>query len=148
MSHQAPGPDPAPSAHESRPPAPEHSAKPDSPTQLTKPSMRYVARTTLRKFSSDGCTDLAAALTYYAVLALFPAAIALMSLIGLIGQGPKTVDTVLDLLSDVGASSVADTIKPTLQSLANSPGAGIALILGLAGALWSASGYVARSRGR
>ena len=52
----------------------------------------------------DQCTDLAAALTYYAVLALFPAAIALLSLVGLVGQGPKTVDTLLQILRDVGAS--------------------------------------------
>ncbi|MGH3999142.1 MAG: YihY/virulence factor BrkB family protein, partial [Pseudonocardiaceae bacterium] len=102
----------------------------------------YVARKTVREFSADECTDLAAALTYYAVLALFPAAIALMSLVGIVGQGPKTVDTLLGILSDVGAASVGDTLKPTLETLSQAPGAGIALILGLAGALWSASGYV------
>ena len=46
---------------------------PDSPTDLTKPSWKYVLRKTAREFSKDQCTDLAAALTYYAVLALFPA---------------------------------------------------------------------------
>jgi membrane protein len=101
-----------------------------------------VARKTLREFSKDECTDLAAALTYYAVLALFPAAIALMSLVGLFGQGPKSVDTLLTVLSDVGGSSVADTLRPQLETLANTQGAGLALVLGLAGALWSASGYV------
>ena len=121
---------------------PEDSRKPDSPAELTKPSKLYVARKTLREFSTDECTDLAAALTYYAVLAIFPAAIALLSLIGVFGQGPKTVDTVLGILSDVGGSSIADTLRPTLQELAKAPGAGIALIVGLLGALWSASGYV------
>src|SRR5919107_998286 len=55
--------------------------EPDSPTELSKPSLMYVLRKTAREFSKDQCTDLAAALTYYAVLALFPAAIALVSLI-------------------------------------------------------------------
>src|SRR5690606_30559190 len=56
---------------------------PDSPTDLTKPAWGYVVRKTVREFSDDQCTDLAAALTYYAVLALFPASIAILSLVGL-----------------------------------------------------------------
>jgi len=115
---------------------------PASPMKLSKRSWFYVARKTLREFSKDECTDLAAALTYYAVLAMFPAAIALLSLVGLVVQGRSTVDTLLQILSDVGASSVAHTLEPTLVSLSNSPGAGLALLLGLAGAVWSASGYV------
>ena len=123
-------------------PDPDAPQKPDSPGDLTKPSWRYVARRTLREFSKDQCTDLAAALTYYAVLALFPAAIALLSIVGLVSDGPKTVDTLLQILRDVGASSAADTLEPTLTELSNTPGAGLALIIGLAAALWSASGYV------
>ena len=53
---------------------------------LTKASWRYVVRKTAREWSADQCTDLAAALTYYSVLALFPAAIAILSLVGLVGQ--------------------------------------------------------------
>ena len=72
----------------------------------------------------DECTDLAAALTYYSVLALFPAAIALLSLVGLVGQQQQTVDTLLQILRDIGASSAADTLEPTLTQLAASQGAG------------------------
>jgi membrane protein len=96
----------------------------------------------VREFSKDQCTDVAAALTYYSVLALFPAAIALLSLVGLVGQGPKTVDTLLQILSDIGAGSAADTLEPTLTELSHTPSAGLAFVLGLAAALWSASGYV------
>ena len=96
------------------PPDPDAPGKPDSPGDLTKPSWLYVLRKTVREFSKDQCTDLAAALTYYSILALFPAAIALLSLVGLVGQGPKTVDTLLQILSDVGATSAADTLEPTL----------------------------------
>lgn len=123
-------------------PGPEDSAKPDSPGDIKRPSWIYVARRTMREFSKDECTDLAAALTYYSVLALFPAVIAMLSLIGLVGSGPKTVETLLGILSDVGGSSVAATIKSPLMELANTPGAGLALVIGLASALWSASGYV------
>ncbi|CAM3917781.1 YihY/virulence factor BrkB family protein [Janibacter anophelis] len=125
-------------------PAPhsEDSRAPDGPTDLEKPTLRHVLRRTAREFSADECTDLAAALTYYAVLALFPAFIALVSLVGLVGQGPQTVDTVLGVLRDTAGASVTDTLEPVLTSLAQGTGAGLALVLGLAGALWSASGYV------
>ncbi|HSU03424.1 MAG TPA: YihY/virulence factor BrkB family protein [Nocardioides sp.] len=121
---------------------PEHPAKPDSPGDLTKPSWTYVARKTLREFSDDQCTDLAAALTYYAVLSLFPAALAMLSLVGLVGQGPDTVTALLDVLRNVGAGGAADTLEPTLVELSKSSAAGLGLVLGLAAALWSASGYV------
>ncbi len=123
-------------------PHPEREEKPDSPDDMTATSWKFVARKTLREFSKDQCTDLAAALTYYAVLAIFPAAIALLSLVGLVGQGQQTVDTLTQILRDVAGSSVADTLEPTLQSLSGASGAGIALIIGFAAALWSASGYV------
>ncbi|TPG13431.1 YihY/virulence factor BrkB family protein [Pedococcus bigeumensis] len=118
-------------------------AVPDSPTEVTRESWQYIARKTLREFSKDQCTDLAAALTYYAVLALFPALIALLSLVGLFGQGQQTVDTLLGILRDVGAGSAADTLGPTLKTMADRDGAaGIAFVVGLATALWSASGYI------
>ena len=70
--------------------APVDAGKAESPTKLTKPSWKYIARKTLREFGDDQCTDLAAALTYYAVLALFPALLAVVSLLGLFGQAGKT----------------------------------------------------------
>ena len=78
--------------------------KPDSPGDLTKPSWTYVVRKTWREFSDDQCTDLAAALTYDAVLALCPAALSMLSLVGLVGQGPDTVDALLKVLRSVGSS--------------------------------------------
>src|SRR3954453_24037110 len=117
--------------------------EPDSPTELDKPSIKYVLRKTAREFSKDQCTDLAAALTYYAVLAMFPAAIALLSLVGLVGQGPQTVKTLMGILDQMGAGSATKTLGPTLTSLANAPqAAGFAFVIGLLTALWSASGYV------
>ena len=62
---------------------------PKSPADLTKQSWMHVGRKTIREFTKDECTDLAAALTYYSVLALFPAVIALLSLVGLFGQGSR-----------------------------------------------------------
>ena len=123
-------------------PAPDAEVKPDSPDDLTARSWKYVLRKTAREFGKDQCTDNAAALTYYAVLALFPGLIALLSLVGLVGQGDQAARTVLEVLRDTGVGSVADTLEPTLLELSSGPGAGLALATGLAAALWSASGYV------
>ena len=120
-------------------------AEPEDPRarSMTRATWRYAAKRTIQEFSDDHCTDLAAALTYYSVLAIFPAAIALLSLLGLIGQGRPTVDAVLTIVTDVGGSSIADTIRPVLTSVSESPGAGATFALGVVLALWSASGYVA-----
>ena len=123
-------------------PDPESSGKPDAPTDLDKRSWMYVARKTLREFSDDQCTDQAAALTYYAVLAVFPALLALFSLLGVVGQAPKAVSTITDIMKPLVSAETLNTFTPVLENLARSQGAGLALIIGLAGALWSASGYV------
>ena len=72
--------------------------KVDDPTDLDRHSWLYVLRRTGREFSADQCTDLAAALTYYAVLALFPAAIALTSVLGARGAGHRGRRQVLEIL--------------------------------------------------
>jgi membrane protein len=125
-----------------RAPDPEDPRKPDSPTDLTKPSAFYVLRKTGREFQHDQCTDLAAALTYYAVLSLFPAMLVMVSLLGVFGQGRRTTDAVLDVASDLAPASAVDTLRPTIQQLVESPSAGFALVVGTLTALWSASGYV------
>ncbi len=122
-------------------PPPDDPGKPDGPTDLEKPSWKYVLRKTVREFSDDQCTDLAAALTYYAVLALFPALLAMVSLLGIVGQQDKT-DALIGVLSDVGAGAAAETIRAPLQELTQSSAAGLGLVIGIVGALWSASGYV------
>jgi membrane protein len=63
-------------------PAPDDDRKPDTPAKVTKSSWKYVFKRTLSEFSTDQCTDIAASLTYYAVLSLFPMLIALVSLLG------------------------------------------------------------------
>jgi len=123
-------------------PDPDDPRKPDAPTELNKQSWKYVGRKTLREFSEDQCTDQAAALTYYGVLAIFPALLALLSLLGVIGQAQKAVDTVIEVLGPLVSQETLDTVTPVLQNLASNQSAGFTLFLGLAGALWSASGYV------
>src|SRR6185312_9241893 len=116
--------------------------KPDLPTDHTKPSRFFALRNTLREFQDDQCTDLAAALTYYAVLSLFPALLVMISLLGVFGQGGRTTDAVLDIVADLLPASAVDTLRPTIQQLVAAPSAGLALVIGVLTALWSASGYV------
>jgi membrane protein len=101
-----------------------------------------VLRKTVREFGTDQCTDLAAALTYYAVLSLFPALMVIVSLLGVFGQGQRTTDAVLQIIDDLGPSSAVDALRGPIQQLVESPSAGFALVVGIGGALWSASGYV------
>jgi membrane protein len=123
-------------------PEPDDTRKADSPFDLTKPSFMYTLKKTLREFGSDQCTDLAASLTYYTVLALFPGLLAVVSILGLVGQGQNTVDTLLDLVKNAGSQQVADLLKGPIDGLVRSPAAPVTFVVGLVGALWSASGYV------
>lgn len=124
------------------PPDPDDPRKPESPTDLTRPSLMYAMRKAIREFQDDECTDLAAALTYYAVLSVFPALVVMVSLLGVFGQGRRTVEALLDIAAGVAPASALDTLRPTVQQLVDSPTAGFALVTGIVGALWSASGYV------
>ncbi len=123
-------------------PDPDDDRKPESPAQIEKRTWLYVARKVWREFVDDQCTDLAAALTYYGVLAIFPAAIALTAVLGLVADPQRAVQTVLDTLEPLVSEDTLGTIERPLLELAGSQSAGLALVLGLVGALWSASGYV------
>jgi membrane protein len=123
-------------------PDPNDTRKPDGPTDVDKPSWKYILKKTLREFSKDQCPDLAAALTYYGVLSLFPAILALVSLIGLFGDPQKTTDALLQIVQGFVPAETVDTVGGVVSDLANAPAAGLTLVLGLATALWSASGYV------
>ncbi|MCV7290248.1 YihY/virulence factor BrkB family protein [Mycolicibacterium wolinskyi] len=123
-------------------PHPDDPRKPDSPDDLTKASWWYVLRKTAREFSADQCTDLAAALTYYAVLSLFPALLVMVSLLGVFGQGQRTTDAMLEAAGDVVPASALDLLRQPIEQVVESPSAGVTLLVGVLGALWSASGYV------
>ena len=123
-------------------PDPNDTRKPDSPTDVDKPSWKYIFKKTLREFSKDQCPDLAAALTYYGVLSLFPAILALVSLIGLFGDPEKTTTALLEIVRGFAPAETVNTVSGTVEELANAPAAGFTLVIGLATALWSASGYV------
>jgi membrane protein len=129
-------------------------AGPDSPTKpvrrdyrptgtYDKPTTFGVLRRTVTEFSEDNLTDWAAALTYYGLLALFPAVIALVSLVGLFADPQTTAQKITEIVTQIGPSSGAQTYAGPIKSItSNQSAAGILFVVGLLGALWSASGYV------
>jgi membrane protein len=98
---------------------------------------------TATEFSEDNLTTWAAALTYYGVLALFPALIVLVSILGLVGDPKSTTDTLTEVVTKIGPQSAADTFSGPIEQITESrSNAGLALLLGTLVALWSASAYV------
>lgn len=145
-SHPDPARADAPPAEEPTPYAPEADVAGEtefvSEETYRKRSVFYVLRKTGREFLDDQCTDLAAALTYYSVLAIFPATLALLSLLGVFNQSGKALATVLDVLRPLVSPSTLQNIQGPLERLTTSQAAGWTFLIGLLGALWSASGYV------
>lgn len=127
---------------------PDSAEKPSSPAQITKPSWSYVLRRTFHEFRRDECTDSAAVMTFFAVLSIFPGLLAVVSLLGVVGQAEATTATLLRLLRESGSPEGAvGVLEGPIGELTESPSAGLALLTGLVGALWTASAYV-RAFGR
>lgn len=117
-------------------------AAPDSPTELPKRSWKALLRRVLSEFKDDELTDRAAALTYYGILSLFPALLVLVSLLGIAGQ--SATQEVLDNIQKLAPGSARDIISDAVKQLQAKAGLGSVLaVVGLLGAVWSASGYVA-----
>src|SRR5688572_31620279 len=96
-----------------------------------KPTTGGTIKRTLKEFSEDNLTDWAAALTYYGVLALFPALIALLSIIGLLTDPKTPTDAMTQIVTQLGPASAAETFKEPIANITSSNGkAGIMLIVG------------------
>jgi membrane protein len=115
---------------------------PDGPTDLERPSWMALVKRTFKGFKKDNLSDWAAALTYYAVLSVFPMLAALVAILGFVG--PSATQPLIDNLSTVAPGPAKQIITSAITNIQkNQAGAGIAAIIALVLALWSASGYVA-----
>jgi membrane protein len=113
-----------------------------SPTDLSKRSWKEALKRTVKEFKSDNLTDWAASLTYYGVLAIFPALLALVSILGLLGT--SSIQPLIDNVAGLAPGAARDILTSMLEQLKrNQGGATLALIIGIVVALWSASGYIA-----
>ncbi len=114
---------------------------PDQPTELGGGSWWGALKRTIKEFQDDNVTDWAAALTYYGVLSLFPALLVLVSTLGLVGQ--SATDPLLDNVGKFAPGAATDIVTAAIENIQKNQGAaGVLFFVGLAGALWAASGYI------
>jgi membrane protein len=112
-----------------------------APTRLPRRSWFSVVKRSFAEFQEDNITDWAAALTYYGILSIFPALIAIVSVLGLIGS--SATQPLLTNLGGFAPGPAHEILQNALNGLTQSRGgAGILFFVGLAGAIWAASGYV------
>jgi len=112
------------------------------PTEVAASGWWATLKRTASEFQEDNLTDWAAALTYYALLSLFPALIAMVSLIGIFGDPTSTTSSLTEIITEIGPESAAETFRGPIESITEHRGtAGVTFILGLVVALWSASSY-------
>lgn len=114
---------------------------PDSPTELDKPSWKGVLKRSIKGFKTDNLSDWAAALTYRGVMCLAPAILVVVSVLGLLGS--STSRTLLNNVGALAPGGVRTVLQQVLTDAQHRGTAGIAGLIGLALALWSASGYIA-----
>jgi membrane protein len=117
--------------------------EPTSPVALPRESWKDTLGRTVREFRDDKLNHWAAALTYYAVLSLFPALLVMVSLVGVVGDPERVTQVLTDTVTELGPASAVHAMQGPIESItSNRGGAGIMFIVSVAGALWAASGYV------
>jgi membrane protein len=116
---------------------------PDTPTDLGKRSWFGTLKRVVSEFRNDNLTDWAAALTYYAVLSIFPAFIAMISILGLVVEPATITRVVTDIVRQLGPEDAVNTFQGPIEQIASNQSTALfGLIFGLAVALWTASNYV------
>jgi membrane protein len=121
---------------------PEASGRPGVASRVA-----IVVKRTLVKFYDDQMTHHAAALTYYGLMSLFPAALLGLSLLGLLGQYPETYNAIINYLEDVAPASVVDPLDRSLRSaLQNKDTAATTLAISVALAFYGTTGVLEAAR--
>jgi membrane protein len=129
-------------AREEEPGMARQDQMPDQPTKLPRRAWPDVFKRTYKEYKADNLSDLAAALTYYGVLAIFPMLIVLVSLLGLLGH--SVTQPLINNLGKVAPGAARQIFTSAIDNIQSHQGtAGVLFVVGLAGALWSASGYIA-----
>lgn len=114
----------------------------DSPIRISRHEWRLIGVRTWHEFRITQSYDVAAALTYYAVLTVFPAALAALAILGVFGTAEEVTRAVLDVIADLGGDAIATALTEPVEQLLNASHQWFAIIVGSAGALWSVSGYL------
>ena len=118
----------------------EHGASPAPRSGAQHPGAGSTLKRTAKEFSDDNLPHWAAALTYYGVLSIFPALLAAVAVLGLLGS--SAIQPMIDNLGTVAPGPAQEILTSALQGLQDSGGGGLLLVVALAGAIWAASGYI------
>lgn len=116
--------------------------KASAPTEIARQTWVYVVRRTVQEFVRDGCVDAAGGLTFFSVLSIFPAGLALVALVGVLGDSEAVLERLFMLLDQVAPDAVAETLRSPLREVAGASTAGLTLAVAVATSVWSASIYV------
>ena len=99
------------------------------------------------RFYDDQMTQHASAMTYYALMSLFPAALLALSLLGLLGEYPRTYDALIDYLQRVVPEPTLSTLDASLRgALRNKGTAATALVVSVLLALYGTTGVLESAR--
>src|ERR671920_1314849 len=108
-----------------------------SPVGLPRGSWKDTLKRTAAEFKEDKMNHWGAALTYYAVLSIFPALLVLVSLVGLFADPERVTKVLTDTVAEMGPATAAQTFQGPIESITGSRGtAGVMLVVGVIGALW------------
>ena len=131
-----------PAVHDPAVHDPSGSADDDSPAQLSRADWRIIGTRTVHEYRINQVHDIAAALTFYVLLTIFPAMLAVLALLGIFGSAEAVVADALRVLEELGGASVVEVLREPLDQLLNASHAGLAFVSGLVATLWAASGFV------
>jgi membrane protein len=116
--------------------------EPDAPTAIGRAEWRLILVRTWHEFRINQAVDIASALTYYAVLAVFPSMLAALALLGGFGTAEEVTREVLRVVSDLGGESAVKALDDPVEQLLTASHHWFALFVGLGAALWAMSGYL------
>ena len=122
---------------------PQNTSEPETPAEIDGSSWRLAVRRALRAFGVDECPDVAASLTFYAVLALIPATMVSFSIVSLLGRGEETARVVGDVVGALMPDVSAESVRDGIAVIADARLSGILLVFALALTLWAVARYVA-----
>lgn len=125
-------------------------AQADSPLDLSAPDWRQSLRRAVKEFKDDRASIISAGMAFYWFLAIFPALLATVGLMGLFNARATTVDSVSDAVRSILPGDAARVLTDALAKAGSQSAAAavIASLVGVAVALWSASaGMVAMQIG-
>jgi membrane protein len=114
---------------------------PSGPTDLRASSWLGVLKRTVRQFRSDNLSDWAAALTYRGLMSLTAGALVVVAGLGLLGH--SATQRLLDNIDQLAPSGVTSVLNHIINNVQSQGKAGLAAVIGIALALYSASNYIA-----